>query len=1295
MAENYDVAEATVKIVPTFDGFDEKLDAGIESALAQAPSPDIKFSTTVGAVKTAVAKAAADALSSTPVQMHATMSETAASVATAKAAMQAAVKDGVTIPAKLDLAPESVATVGAAAGAALKAAGQGGGGGGGFLSGLLGGFFGGNNGGSLLSQLGLGAGASQHFGIPFARFGSLLDLLGFGFEHALFTSLGIAGSLGGAGLGGGLLGLGSLGVGGVGMGTDLAGLGQAARDIRSVFQAMTQVRKAQLQYNQAIAQFGKTSTQAKSSLQNLFLAQLALNTATSAFSPKAKGAVVAAAQFATQLKKLFDTATGMAEKFGAQIIIGFEHAAPAYITTIGQYAEANMLIIQKNIRPFLKWLDTPAQYGGLGIFRDLEQIFQRDLPTGIATATQGFELFAKIVDTAAQYVGPFLHMLDRLFTRLNGPTFYKVATEVGKLIQSFRDWFGMLLSFTSKQGSLLKTIYLLFQPAVGLGDAVAKLLRTIFTQIDTYLQNPQTKTLLNMLFSAHALEIVQGIGAILTALLPTVEDFINAFLGSASVLTDAFNSVLRIVASVIRFLSSGGVLPAMAGWLAATLLLRSAFQPLVNMSKTIATWIGRLAMSMSGFMTGYSAAGAAGTGFFGRITAGFKGSTVAVNTFNENLKAAQTATATSVNGMAASTAAATAKITESFDTSATNINGAIDSMKLNLGTLSAQEIATSLPTGMGLRPSGLIVPSGLMGATAAEGAAGAAAAETAGGALAAEGAGVGLLGRLGGMLGTGGALAEAIPVVGQIVGTAAMIGGGVLAAWPLMSKLFHSGPTMQKVNQALATFKQQLGTIPTTSVLGIQGSIVNLTKLIGTLAGHLKHMKPTTTTWDIFSGKIDIATNAIRTQETKMAGLTASMKVLGRVFKGVATATIVSAAQAVGINLTKGFTYRQVILLDEKLKQMGVTLKSVTTNVKATSKAIALSWLQAYNTLKDKYLLPPPGITKEILAKTKAIITDDSPGLLAAFLDTTKNGQQKFLEAAAWMHLTVKKIMNLVATDMGSGGKISITALEQSMLAGHDRIVSAGRFSVVMPIQSSMAAVKQYCGQTAASAMTLLALGIKSKTKTVRSVMDFVLGNLHRTINGQMKLTAAGQLGMTLFMQGLRSKTKTLENTALHLMGLLKTTFTSNVSTFVKIGAEIGAGLANGISAATPKVQAVAYEMAHSAVSHTQIGAGSHSPSVYTYKIGQTYVEGFVLGVMSQKSRAFNTVSDLAAKLSAHPTLRSVHGANSSAMTYNPRYTVHVQGNQQLTPQVIAQLKTMFDQHDAHLFTLLERRSWS
>src|SRR5579875_863533 len=130
--------------------------------------------------------------------------------------------------------------------------------------GLLGAGGGTDGGGGLGKLLGFGMGPGGLAGM-----GTLGGLAGFSVEGLLGTGLGVSGSLLGAGLGAGLLGLGAGGTMAVGMGTDYAGLGQAANDIKAVYQAQTQLNKAMFAYQTAVKTYGAGSTAARYALTNL------------------------------------------------------------------------------------------------------------------------------------------------------------------------------------------------------------------------------------------------------------------------------------------------------------------------------------------------------------------------------------------------------------------------------------------------------------------------------------------------------------------------------------------------------------------------------------------------------------------------------------------------------------------------------------------------------------------------------------------------------------------------------------------------------------------------------------------------------------------------------------------------------------------------------------------------------------------------------------------------------------------------------------------------------------------
>jgi len=419
------------------------------------------------------------------------------------------------------------ATLGAGLAGLPKSLGAAGGG----IGGLLGGIFGDLGWGSGNGVFGLGRGM--------AGFGTPLGMMGFGAEHLVASGVGVAGSMAGGLLGGGLLGLGALGTGAVGMGTDMAGTGQAIGDIRAVL-------KAQNQLSQATAVYGAKSAQAAA-------AQGQLRYALNAFNPVAKKAVLNTADLVQQFGSLFDKATGLAEKFGAQLIGSLVKTGEAFLPTIGKFAAANTQIIQKGIAGLEKWATKTSTMkfnlpglgaktlgtGGLSIFQNLEKVFQGELPAGLQALTQGLELFTKVVEVAGQYTGGFVTKLAAFLTKANQPaSFSKWATEIGKLINLFKTWLHL-------GGTIIGVIAEIFKPAVGFGAALATKLTTILGLFKQWLAMPKTQNVLHSLFSAHLTEMIHGIGGAIQRLLPFLEGAITEFAKLATVGARLASGILR------------------------------------------------------------------------------------------------------------------------------------------------------------------------------------------------------------------------------------------------------------------------------------------------------------------------------------------------------------------------------------------------------------------------------------------------------------------------------------------------------------------------------------------------------------------------------------------------------------------------------------------------------------------------------------------------------------------------------------------------------------------------------
>lgn len=393
-----------------------------------------------------------------------------------------------------------------------------------------------------------------------AGFGSMAGLAGFGAERFAGSLLGIGGSMLGGLAGGGLLGMGALGTSMVGMGTNMAGMGQAAGDIHTVSSDLGAL-------SAAIRQYGKNSTQAAN-------AQSQLNADLGAFSPVAKNAVLAASQTSQQFKAMFDKLTGPAEKIGAEIINQAQHVGEKFLPTIGKYAHQNMGILQRGLQPFFKWLGQGGLGGGLGIFKDLEKTFQKNFPTSIHAGEQGFELLIKTIDIASHHLGGFMAKINDFFTKMNGVDFSKWKKGVNDLIGLFHSWAGLF-------GSIIKDVYYLSKPMVGLGKAFADSLHGIFNQIGGYLKQKGTYNILNSLFSAHLMQVIQGIGGAIKGILPFVEDFLSAFFQMESKISQAFAYILAGINGLIHGFDwinnkLGGIPGKILGWAVALKLVFSA-----------------------------------------------------------------------------------------------------------------------------------------------------------------------------------------------------------------------------------------------------------------------------------------------------------------------------------------------------------------------------------------------------------------------------------------------------------------------------------------------------------------------------------------------------------------------------------------------------------------------------------------------------------------------------------------------------------------------------------------------
>jgi hypothetical protein len=464
--------------------------------------------------------------------------------------------DPVSIPATMNMGPAVAEFAAGAAAMEATAAAAGGG------SGLLG-------------ILGWGGGA---FG--FASFGSILALAGFGFEHFMATVLGLAGSLAGALVGGLTLAAGAFAVMGVGMLTDMAGMGQAAGDIKNVVQAQNAL-------TQAIAVYGPKSTEAAT-------AQAQVNYQLSSFSPIARAAVLQAANTAQGFHQMFNQVTGQAESTGAQILNTLMLLGEKFLPIIGKYAAENMAIIQKALMPLEAWLAGP----GLKIFTQLEQLFQNNLPYAMKAFTNGVELVIKILGYAAQQTGGFTKWLAAFFAKWNSASAWPAVEKgLNTVIAMFHTWWALI-----KQVGV--TIFDVFSKTLGLGTTIVSTVTQMLVKLDAWIQSTSGSKSLNTIFAAHLAEIKQ----ILAVLPMLLSDFGQLYLLIAPDLTDIVTGLVKVVGWMLKIPGAGVIL----GWGLAIAVLIHTMGLL-----TFAKWIKNVAMLAFSFTTlgggeGIAAAASAG-----------------------------------------------------------------------------------------------------------------------------------------------------------------------------------------------------------------------------------------------------------------------------------------------------------------------------------------------------------------------------------------------------------------------------------------------------------------------------------------------------------------------------------------------------------------------------------------------------------------------------------------------------------------------------------------------------------
>lgn len=445
----------------------------------------------------------------------------------------------------IQLAVELDTTAAAAQLAAIHAAGTGGVGGGGATA------AGAAAGGGLITALtlqkilGIGAGTATHFGVVAAGAFSIGAFAGLDFIHILTVALGLVGSLAGAIAGGLILAVTALGVAFVGMGSDMLVMRSALANVKTI-------ATAQEAMNNAIAQYGPLSAQAVTATNNY-------NFAVSQLPPVLRASTVATATMWNNTKDFWQSATASAQVAAQGIIRQTLDVVNTYIPLIAAAAKRNFDIIAQSIKPLFAWLSGP----GTAIFKDLENVFARNLPTAIHAFTQAFELLFKIIDHLAPGVGGLVKAMDTALTRWNSPTgFPHTLKIVDTLVGIFHTWWSFLKI-------LFKDVVAFFTLTAGVGTAIVTALTGMLTQLGNWLALTTTQTQLHNLFELHKQQVLD----LLKLLVPLVSAMGHIYLVIAPPLTKALVTVLDVLVPILKIIVSN----AWGAWAVGLAIIASKF----------------------------------------------------------------------------------------------------------------------------------------------------------------------------------------------------------------------------------------------------------------------------------------------------------------------------------------------------------------------------------------------------------------------------------------------------------------------------------------------------------------------------------------------------------------------------------------------------------------------------------------------------------------------------------------------------------------------------------------------
>lgn len=372
--------------------------------------------------------------------------------------------------------------------------------------------------------------------------GGLLPMTGLGPERFVTAGLALGGSAAGALGGAGALGLGALGTMAVGGGSDLAVMKSTIADTQTLYQQYNAL-------NQAVAVYGKNSTQAKD-------AQNQLNYSLQQLGPAA-GAEFKLALAVANLNKVWDQVTAKARSSAVSILDQVVQLGHDYVGKVAQAAYENLTVINQDIKPLFAWLEGPT---GMGIWNDLEKRFKENLPTAVHAFTQAVELLLRVVDGAAPYVGHFVDSIDKLLTKWNQMSNSRLDSIIARLVNDFEIW----LHFLEAVG---RDVWDLFKAGANEGNDLLQLFTKWLDEFNKWETSVKGQEWLHNFFKQRAAELV----AILQILPPIITSF-GRFYMALQPLVPVWTAIAKAIAATLGYLDR--INPAAATAVAGMIMFR-------------------------------------------------------------------------------------------------------------------------------------------------------------------------------------------------------------------------------------------------------------------------------------------------------------------------------------------------------------------------------------------------------------------------------------------------------------------------------------------------------------------------------------------------------------------------------------------------------------------------------------------------------------------------------------------------------------------------------------------------